>query len=229
MDLQVKKLQNELTESTLRKDISRAVATEVYTNKNLSSQEKAIITGTSGGVRSTNLSDEQFNRLREAAQIESEYNEEVKKIAQELVNSNELSKYATGIWINSMGNYRESLNEYTQSIEDNAIAIKNSNKLIASSVLGPGANNIQTALFEDQYQKAYDAEYEKQLKFINDNVKRSDERLSKDVIDRINKTTGGNYSEAQEHSNQVIGNDGDRGIWVYDKSQQKDVMYTNEE
>lgn len=177
------------------------------------------------------LSTDQLNELSKVVGIDSLYNKKVQEFTNELVKAGKITEEQSKTWVSTMETYREKISELSSATENAKNEIDNAAKVAASNALGPNATNTQQQMFA----KVYSDTYEKERKNADTLLKEGFSRFSgvnnnnyESILEQYDKAMGGGIYGKAHGSNPVRGNNGQNGIYFWNRETQQDEKLDRE-
>ena len=177
------------------------------------------------------LSNDQLKQLSEVSGVEELYNKKVQEFTNELVKAGKITEEQSKTWVSTMETYREKISELSSATENAKNEIDNAAKVAASNALGPNATNTQQQMFA----KVYSDTYEKERKNADTLLRKGLSRFSgvnndsyESVLKQYDEAMGGGVYSKAHSSNPVRGNNGQNGIYFWNRETQQDEKLDRE-
>ena len=177
------------------------------------------------------LTNDQLKELSDVAGIEDLYNKKIQDFTNKLVKAGNITEAQSKTWISTMETYREKIAELSTSTGNAINELDNAAKIVASNALGPNATNVQQQLFAQQYSSTYESEREKADNMLKSGFSRfsgTGNSQYEKALKQYDAAMGGGIYEAAHGSNPVRGNNGQNGIYFWNRETQQDEKLDRE-
>lgn len=177
------------------------------------------------------LNNDQLKQLSEVSGVEELYNKKVQEFTNELVKAGKITEAQSKTWVSTMETYREKIAELSTSTENATNELDNAAKIVASNALGPNATNVQQQLFANEYSSTYEDERKKADNMLKSGFSRFSgigNAQYKKALKQYDAAMGGGIYEAAHGSNPVRGNNGQNGIYFWNRETQQDEKLDRE-
>ena len=177
------------------------------------------------------LSNDQLKQLSEVSGVEELYNKKVQEFTNELVKAGKITEEQSKTWVSTMETYREKIGELSSATDNAKNEIDNAARVVASNALGSNATNTQQQMFA----KVYSDTYEKERKNADTLLRKGFSRFSgvnndnyESILKQYDEAMGGGVYSKAHGSNPVRGNNGQNGIYFWNRETQQDEKLDRE-